>query len=284
MREWFNALFYGALIAITFRSLLLEPFNIPSGSMLPTMHVGDHIFVQKWSYGYSRYSFPFGSWNMWDGRIWGAQPEVGDVIVFRSPQNPTRDYVKRLVAVGGDTVQMQGGHLYLNGVRVVRENPRPFVMAYLRRSLRGAGWHQDNISIRGNQLFIDNEPADFNFTIEYRSDRFCNNHPRYCGVFFAVEYTETLPNGRQHSIIKKFQDAPFDNTPEVVVPENHFFFIGDNRDNSGDSRGHVGFVPRDNLIGPAWFTWYSHNYITPLIAFWNWHNKMRWSRFGQRVN
>ena len=103
-REWFNTIFYGALIAIIFRSLLLEPFNIPSGSMIPTLHVGDHIFVTKWSYGYSRYSFPFGSWKLWNGRFWATEPEVGDVIVFRNPINESQDYVKRLIGKPGDKI------------------------------------------------------------------------------------------------------------------------------------------------------------------------------------
>ncbi|MBQ7409588.1 MAG: signal peptidase I [Alphaproteobacteria bacterium] len=114
-REWFDTIFYGGLIAIIFRSLLLEPFNIPSGSMIPSLHVGDHIFVQKWSYGYSRYSFPFGSWNMWDGRFFVAnEPKTGDIIVFRKP-NDNIEYVKRLIGQPGDTIKMTDGRLYING-------------------------------------------------------------------------------------------------------------------------------------------------------------------------
>lgn len=282
-REWFNTIFYGALIAIVFRSLLLEPFNIPSGSMIPTLHVGDHIFVKKWSYGYSRYSFPFGSWKMWNGRALGHDAAVGDVVVFRNPANESQDYIKRLIAVPGDTVQMVDGRLYINGTIVPRENPRPYIVANLPKSLRSVGYYQDNMSIKGNKIWIDNAPADFNYTVEYKDDRLCRMYDGACGVFKMTEYTETLPNGVQHSIIEASDNAPLDNTPLFTVPEKHYFFMGDNRDNSADSRADVGYVPRDNILGPAWFIWYSHNYYAPMISVWNWGNKMRWNRFDMGV-
>ena len=279
-REWFNTIFYGALIAIIFRSLLLEPFNIPSGSMIPTLNVGDHIFVTKWSYGYSRYSFPFGSWKLWNGRFLSSEPEVGDVIVFRNPINEGQDFVKRLIGKPGDTIQMIGGRLYINGTMVPRENPRPYIVAVLPKYLRGVGYHEGNISIKGNKVLIDNAPAPFNYTVEYKSDKFCRMYSGACGVFQVTEYTETLPNGVAHSIIEYSDDAMFDNTPAYTVPENHFFFMGDNRDNSGDSRADIGFVPRDNVLGRARFIWYSHNYYAPMPFVWTWGNKMRWGRFG----
>mgnify|MGYP001773175599 FL=1 len=255
-REWFNTIFYGALIAIVFRSLIIEPFNIPSGSMIPTMHVGDHIFVQKWTYGYSRYSFPFGSWKMWDGRFWGHNPSVGDVVVFRNPINESQDYIKRLIATPGDTVQMIDGRLYINGTIVPREKKGEYIVANLPKSLRSVGYYQDNMSIKGNKIWIDNAPAEFNYTIEYKDDDMCRMYQGACGVFNMTEYIETLPNGVQHSIIEASDDAPLDNTPLFTVPENHYFFMGDNRDNSLDSRADIGFVPRDNVLGPAWFIWY----------------------------
>ncbi|MBQ2859320.1 MAG: signal peptidase I [Alphaproteobacteria bacterium] len=283
-REWFNTIFYGALIAIVFRSFLLEPFNIPSGSMIPTLHVGDHIFVEKWAYGYSRYSFPFGSWKMWDGRFWATEPEIGDVIVFRNPINEHQDYVKRLIGKPGDKIQMIDGRLHINGTMVPRENPRPYIVAMLPKSMRSVGYYRDNMSIKGNKIWIDNEPADFNYTIEYKPDDFCHMYNGACGVFSATEYTETLPNGVSHSIIEMADNAHFDNTELFTVPENHYFFMGDNRDNSGDSRGDVGFVPRDNVLGNVWFIWYSHNYYAPMLAIWNWGNKMRWDRFGMGID
>ncbi len=283
-REWFNTIFYGGLIAIVFRSFLLEPFNIPSGSMIPTLNVGDHIFVTKWSYGYSRYSFPFGSWKLWNGRFWASEPNVGDVVVFRNPIDESMDYVKRLIARPGDTVQMMDGRLYINGEMVKRDNPRPYVVATLPKSLKGVGYFKDNMSIKGNKIWVDNEPAPFNYTIEYKDDRYCRMFAGACGVNQVTEYTETLPNGVQHSIIEYADNARFDNTLLFTVPENHYFFMGDNRDNSGDSRGDVGFVPRDNVLGRVWFIWYSHNYYAPMLAVWSWGDKMRWGRFGMGVN
>lgn len=283
-REWFNTIFYGGLIAIIFRSLLLEPFNIPSGSMIPTMHVGDHIFVEKWSYGYSRYSFPFGSWHLWNGRFLSRDVRVGDVVVFRNPVNESVDYVKRLIATPGDTVQVMAGRLYINGEIVPRENPRPYIVAVLPRSVRSSGYYRDNISVRGDKVFVDNAPAEFNYTIEYKDDKYCKMYDGACGVFNLTEYTETLPNGVTHSIIEMSDDWHLDNTPLYTVPENHYFFMGDNRDNSADSRAELGMVPREYLLGKVWFVWYSHNYYAPMLAIWTWPHKMRWDRFGKGIN
>ena len=283
-REWFNTIFYGALIAIIFRSFLLEPFNIPSGSMIPTLHVGDHIFVQKWTYGYSRYSFPFGSWKLWNGRFWATEPSVGDVIVFRNPVNQSQDYVKRLIGVPGDKIQMQDGRLIINGKMVERKDPRPYVVAMLPKSMRSVGFYKDNMSIKGNKIWIDNKPATFNYTVEYKADRLCRMYSGACGVFDATEYTEVLPNGVEHSIIEMADNASLDNTPVFTVPDGHLFFMGDNRDNSNDSRADVSFVSRDNVLGRVWFVWYSHNYYAPMLAFWSWGNKMRWDRFGMGID
>ena len=283
LREWFDTLFYGILIAIVFRSLFLEPFNIPSGSMIPTLHIGDHIFITKWSYGYSRYSFPFGSWHLWNGRIFKTMPKVGDVIVFRNPKNESLDYVKRLIGLPGDTIQMREGRLYINGEMVERRDPRPYVVAVLPRSLRSTGYYYENMQVRGNKIYVDGAPANFNYTIEYKGDHVCRTTPGLCGVFPATEYTEVLPNGVEHSIIEYTDNGPMDNTMEFLVPENHLFFMGDNRDNSNDSRADVGFVPVENMLGRVWFVWYSHNYASPMVAFWNWNAKMRWNRFGKGI-
>ena len=280
-REWFDTIFYGGLIAIAFRSILLEPFNIPSGSMIPSLHVGDHIFVQKWTYGYSRYSFPFGSWKLWNGRFFARhEPKTGDIIVFRKP-DANVEYVKRLIGTPGDTIQMKSGRLYINGKMVERKNPRPYIIANLPKSMRGVGYYHDNMSIKGNHIWIDNKPAPFNYTIEYKSDRICQSSPCECGVFNATEYTEVLPNGVEHSIIEMSDNAPLDNTEVFTVPEKHLFFMGDNRDNSADSRtSSVSYVSRDNVLGRVWFIWYSHNYYAPMLAIWNWGNKIRWERIG----
>ncbi|MDR0803941.1 MAG: signal peptidase I [Rickettsiales bacterium] len=288
-REWFDTIVWGGLIAIAFRSFLLEPFNIPSGSMIPTLQVGDHIFVQKWDYGYSRNSFPFGSWRMWDGRFLtrGHDAQVGDVVVFRKPDS-TLDYVKRLVARGGDTVQMIGGRLHINGRQIERKNPRPYIIANISRDLRSAGWSQVDgdgtiTLIKNNQVFINNQPADFGYTIEYKSSGTCRGNPYECFVIRGTEWTEVLPNGKEHSIVEINDNSQYDNTPLIKVPEGQYFFMGDDRDLSSDSRA-WGFVPRDNLLGRVWFVWYSHNYYSPLLAVWNWGPKMRWTRFGMGIN
>ncbi len=280
-REWFDTIFWGGLIAIIFRSFLIEPFNIPSGSMIPSLQVGDHLFVQKWSFGYSRYSFPFGSWNLWNGRFWAAhEPEIGDIIVFRKPGGKV-EYVKRLIGKPGDTIQMKSGRLYINGKMVERKDARPYVVANLPKSMRSAGYYHDNMSIKGNKILVDGHPAPFNYTIEYKSDTICKMAPYECGVFNATEYTEVLPNGVEHSIIEMSDNAGLDNTEMFTVPENHLFFMGDNRDNSADSRtSAVSYVNRDNVLGRVWFIWYSHNYYAPMLSVWNWGKKMRWDRFG----
>ena len=287
-REWFNTIFYGGLIAILFRSLLLEPFNIPSGSMIPTLHVGDHIFVQKWVYGYSRYSFPFGSWNLWDGRFWAPhEPNTGDIIVFRRPGGNV-EFVKRLIGQPGDKIQMKNGRLYINDKMVERKNPRPYIVANISepgdktQMKNGRLYINDKmveLRITRNKILVDNEPANFNYTITYN----CESNPEVpCGVYEATEYTEVLPNGVEHSILEMTDMGEADNTAEYIVPENHYFFMGDNRDHSRDSRfPDVSYVNRDNVLGNVWFIWYSHNYYSPIIAIWNWGSKMRWDRFGK---
>lgn len=283
VREWFDTIFYGLLIAIGFRSLFMEPFNIPSGSMIPSLHIGDHIFITKWPYGYSRYSFPFGSWHLWNGRIFNREPRVGDVIVFRNPGNESQDFVKRLIGLPGDVIQMRQGRLYINGKMVERRDPRPYIVAVLPRSTRSVGYYHENMVIRGNKILVDDAPADFDFTIEYKSDKLCRAHAGMCGVFHATKYIEVLPNGVEHEIIEYSDNGYMDNTSEFLVPDKHLFFIGDNRDNSNDSRGDVGFVPVENMLGHVSFIWYSHNYAAPMLEFWHWGRKMRWNRFGKGV-
>ena len=279
--DWVYTIFWAGLIAIIFRSLLLEPFNIPSGSMIPNLMVGDHLFVSKWNYGYSRFSMPFGSMNLFGGRFLEiGEPKHGDIIVFRKPGDRI-EYVKRLIGMPGDTVQMIEGQLYLNGQIVPRTNQKRYVVANVSNANRNTGINYNDMRIVGNKIYIDGALADFNYTIEYKNERICLMNPRECRIEEGLEYTETLPNGKSYQIIKLDDIGQFDNTPLFVVPAGHYFMMGDNRDRSGDSRlADLGFINYDNFLGRVWFIFYSHNYYTPLLFVWDWMDKMRWDRFG----
>ncbi len=218
------------LIALVVRTVAFEPFNIPSGSMIPSLLVGDYLFVSKYSYGYSRYSLPF-SPDIIDGRIMGSEPERGDIVVFKLPSNTDIDYIKRVTGLPGDRIQMIGGILHINGVPVERE-------------LIGPSSYEDT---HGN-------------TVE------------------VTEYIETLPNGVSHPIYEFSDSNRLDNTQEWVVPEGHFFAMGDNRDNSLDSRANVGFVPFVNLVGRAEFIFYSTDGSANIWEIWKWPSATRWSR------
>lgn len=202
--ELLKAMAIAAVIALFIRSFMFEPFNIPSGSMYPTLLVGDYLFVKKWSYGYSTYSFPLDAIPI-DGRALGKPAARGDVAVFRQPMRPGVDYIKRIIGLPGDTVQVKEGRVYLNGEA-------------LRREYKGA------VNFNENGSF---------------------------SVF--QKYVETLPGGKQHAIFEISDNEALDNTYAFVVPEDHYFVMGDNRDQSLDSRvpREVGFVPARNLIGPA---------------------------------
>lgn len=203
---------------LLFRSLVFHPFNIPSGSMYPTLMVGDFPIVSKFTYGFSRYSFPFGA-IPFPGRIFSnKKPNMGDVIVFRNSKDQSLDYIKRVVGTPGDRIQVRKGVLHINDIPV-----------QLKRIEDYAYTHQDT------QKYL---------------------------VFH--QYLETLPNGATHKILKyaPFGAAPLDDTPEYIVPEGHYFMMGDNRDFSQDSRvmDKVGFVPFDHVIGPARFLLMSIDY------------------------
>ncbi|MFD2235955.1 signal peptidase I [Aureimonas populi] len=214
------------LLALVIRTFLFQPFSIPSGSMMPTLLVGDYLFVTKWSYGFSRYSLPL-SPNLFEGRVLASDPELGDVVVFRKPNEPEVDYIKRLVGMPGDTVQMRDGVLYLNGQAVPKEPVESF-----------AG-------------------GDGNTVAQYR---------------------ETLPNGVSYLTLDITPASAGDNTREFVVPEGHYFMMGDNRDNSADSRFDVGYVPFENFVGKAQVIFFSiDNNYSPLEV-WQWPTSLRPSR------
>ncbi len=233
-----KTLVYAAAIAIGIRTVAFEPFSIPSGSMIPTLLVGDYLFVSKYSYGYSRYSMPLAP-NLFSGRLFGRLPERGDVAVFKWPQDNSTDYIKRIVALPGDRIQMKSGQLYING-------------AMLPRQAMG----------------------------EYTAD---DEGMRTV----ARAYTETLPTGRKYEIIKMYDEGGLNSTQEFLVPDAHVFAMGDNRDNSSDSRapgGGVGFVPVENLVGRAEFIWFSVDGRDPWWQVWRWPFEIRWSRLLRGVS
>ena len=233
--EPFRTIIIAGALALTFRSFLFEPFNIPSGSMIPTLKVGDYLFVSKFSYGYSRYSFPFGI-IPFNGRVLAGEPERGDVVVFRQPRNESVAFIKRVVGLPGDEIAVRRGVLHINGTPVTR-----------RHSEEGTA--TDGISVR-------------------KFD----------------EYVETLPEGSEHRIREMTDAGILDNTPVFVVPEGHFFMMGDNRDNSNDSRtGSVGMVPSENLIGKAQFLFFSHNGSARWWQVWKWPFAIRYSRIGDGI-
>lgn len=235
LRDWFSGsslrtVLYAVGIAILIRSFAYEPFNIPSGSMVPTLLIGDYLFVSKFSYGYSRYSLPFGL-GLFSGRIFSEEPERGDVAVFKLPRDNRTDYIKRIIGLPGDTIQMRAGRLYINGEIVDRRQIADFDPGGTRRPLR--------------------------------------------------QYIETLPNGVSHPIIESEADGGMlDDTPLYTVPPGHYFAMGDNRDNSLDSRvlSGVGYIPAANLIGRAEFLFFSTNGKAKLWEVWNWPGSIRFDR------
>jgi len=223
----------GIILAGTFVLFNVRLFNIPSGSMVPTLLPGDYVLVWKLPYGWSKYSLPF-SPNLFSGRIWGAEPKVGDIAVFKTPSDNSTDYIKRVVGVPGDHIQMIDGVLNINGKPMARVDD-------------------------GTMDMLD----DFG------------------RVAKVPLYKETLPNGVTHEIVERDGDkGDYDNTQEYVVPPDHFFMMGDNRDNSSDSRNlsGVGYVPLENFVGKAQIIYFSVNEGASPIAFWKWPWTVRTGR------
>ena len=234
----FKTIFYALIIAIIIRSLFIQPFYIPSSSMEPSLLVGDRLFVTKYSYGYSKHSFPF-SPPIIKGRLFFNSPKIGDVVVFKTPSDNRTDYIKRLIGVPGNKIQFINGDLYLNNNQILK-----------------------SIISKNDIIYCGKETINVN------------------------TFEEKLPNGKVHNTVY-LKNYSFQNSDVFTIPENYYFFLGDNRDCSKDSRylSSVGYVHEDNLVGKAQFIFFSSDFrIGSIFSFWKWHKTIRINRFFKKIN
>ena len=228
---------YALLIAVLIRSLLLQPFYIPSSSMEPSLLVGDRLFVTKYTYGYSKHSFPF-SPPILNKRIMFNSPERGDVIVFKTPADNRTDYIKRLIGLPGDKIQFIDANLYLNSSEI------------------------------------------FKSKIKNKTTVYCGNKS-----IDVLRFEEKLPNGKKFQTVY-LKNYTYQNSDVFTVPKNHYFFLGDNRDCSKDSRylSSVGYVHKNNLVGKARFIFFSSDKsIGSIFSFWKWNKSLRFNRFFKKI-
>jgi signal peptidase I len=228
--ETYKTIGIAAFFFLFMPTLLFQPFRIPSSSMEGTLEIGDYLFVSKYTYGYSQYSFPFFTPVAFAGRVMDSPAQRGDVVVFRLPHDTSQDYIKRVVGLPGDRIQMIGGVLHINGEPVKLEKVEDRI----------------EYGVDGSEIRI-------------------------------ARYLETLPGGVTHVVLDK-GPTDFDNTQEFVVPAGHYFMMGDNRDNSNDSRGDVKFVPEQNLVGRAEIVFFSHDGSAELWEVWKWPFAIRYGR------
>ena len=236
--ENIKTLFYALIIALVIRSLFIQPFYIPSSSMEPNLLVGDRLFVTKYSYGYSKHSFPF-SPPIFKGRIMSNVPYRGDVVVFKTPADNRTDYIKRLIGLPGDTIQFIDSNLYINNSEVLKSK-----------------------ILNKQKIFCGNKIIDVHF------------------------FEELLPNSKKHLTVY-MKDFTYQNSDIFTVPADHYFFLGDNRDCSKDSRflSSVGYVHKDNLVGKAQFIFFSSDKsIGSIFSFWKWKKSIRFDRFFKKIN
>ena len=232
-----KTLLYALIIAIFIRSILIQPFYIPSSSMESTLLVGDRLFVTKFSYGYSKHSFPF-SPAIFDGRILYKLPKRGDIVVFKTPADNRTDYIKRLIGLPGDIIQFIDGNLYLNGNQILK-----------------------TIKLKNEILYCGNSKIK------------------------VTTFIEKLPGGKIYTASYR-NDYSYNNSDKFIVPDEHFFFLGDNRDCSKDSRflSEVGYVHKDNLVGKAQILFFSSDAkIGSIFKIWQWDKIMRFKRFFKKI-
>ncbi|KQM19364.1 signal peptidase I [Novosphingobium sp. Leaf2] len=252
--SFFSFLLWLVLGVVVLRSFIVSPFNIPSESMLPRLLTGDYLFATKWSYGYSKYSLPF-SLPLIPGRIFPHQPDRGDVVIFKAPPGNDVDYIKRVIGLPGDQVQMRGGQVWLNGKPVPKVKVPDFIVPVSPNTDCGPG-----------------------FDSKVNGAAVC----RY------PQFRETLPNGKSYTVLD-MGTTPQDDTGVFVVPEGDLFLMGDNRDNSMDSRfpaiegGGIGMVPQENLIGKAELMMFSTDGSAQWLKPWTWFTAARWSRIGSVI-
>jgi signal peptidase I len=247
------------VVAVAIRSLLFAPFSIPSGSMLPNLMIGDYLFVGKWPYGYSRFSFPFGIASF-GGRIFNTLPERGDIVVFRHT-NSEDDWVKRVIGLPGDRIEVRAGIVILNGRPIRRQRIADYAMPVTANSpCRG----------RGNVRQLEGPDGP---------------------VCAFPRYRETLPDGRSYEVLDQFNDGDTDDYGPIVVPEGRLFVMGDNRDDSADSRVSadpnlpldeqgVGLLPIENVLGRATIAFWSTDGSAEWLKPWTWFSAARWERMG----